>query len=235
MSLPLHGLHSPIPGIFPHDPVSFLALVRPDLFTYKRGVVRVETQGICTGHTLMDQGLKRYVCTGWLLRVRYLPSFSCLPDIWLVPSSASYRWNSSNPWSEYSPVSVAWTVNVDEVVSCIKKYLIKQWKPIVNPSPKRCKTLPRCSLFPYFYNCKSFAFQFLVASGSVVLMVFKESLFISTPDVHLLYLDALFNCNMVNIWHLNVNTSWKEIMSIFFVIVLIFSAENVITHFLAKT
>lgn len=81
-------------GIFPHDPVSFMALVRPDLFTYKRGVVRVETQGICTGHTLMDQGLK--------------------------------KWNSSNPWSDYKPVSVAWTVNVDEVISCIKKYLMKQ-------------------------------------------------------------------------------------------------------------
>lgn len=49
------------PGIFPHDPVSFVALVQPDLFTYKTGVVRVETQGICTGHTLMDQGLKKYV------------------------------------------------------------------------------------------------------------------------------------------------------------------------------
>lgn len=48
-------------GIFLHDPVSFVALVRPDLFKYKKGVVRVETQGICTGHTLMDQGLKKYV------------------------------------------------------------------------------------------------------------------------------------------------------------------------------
>ncbi|MCL7035476.1 hypothetical protein MKW94_014848 [Papaver nudicaule] len=47
-------------GIFLHHPVSFVALVRPDLFTYKRGVVRVETQGICVGHTLMDQGLKTY-------------------------------------------------------------------------------------------------------------------------------------------------------------------------------
>ncbi|GAB4856433.1 Uridine nucleosidase 1 [Ancistrocladus abbreviatus] len=69
-------------GIFLHDPVSFVALVRPDLFTYKKGVVRVETQGICMGHTLMDQGLK--------------------------------NWNSSNPWTGYSPVSVAWTVNVEE-------------------------------------------------------------------------------------------------------------------------
>ncbi|URD84411.1 Inosine-uridine preferring nucleoside hydrolase [Musa troglodytarum] len=31
-------------GIFLHDPVSFAALVRPDLFTFKKGVVRVETQ-----------------------------------------------------------------------------------------------------------------------------------------------------------------------------------------------
>ncbi|OWM82518.1 uridine nucleosidase 1 [Punica granatum] len=83
------GVH----GIFPHDPVSFVALVRPDLFTYRRGVVRVETQGICTGHTLMDQGLK--------------------------------KWNASNPWSGYSPVAVAWTVNVEEVKDHIKKVLMK--------------------------------------------------------------------------------------------------------------
>ncbi|CAK9169352.1 unnamed protein product [Ilex paraguariensis] len=81
-------------GIFLHDPVCFVALVRPDLFTYKNGVVRVETQGICVGHTLMDQGLK--------------------------------TWNSSNPWSGYSPVSVAWTVNVDEVLFYIKKMLMKR-------------------------------------------------------------------------------------------------------------
>ncbi|CAK7333823.1 unnamed protein product [Dovyalis caffra] len=80
-------------GIFLHDPVSFVALVRPDLFTYKKGVVRVETQGICVGHTLMDQGLK--------------------------------RWNTSNPWSGYSPVEIAWTVNVDEVLNYIRQLLMK--------------------------------------------------------------------------------------------------------------
>lgn len=80
-------------GIFLHDPVSFLALVRPDLFTYKVGVVRVETQGICAGHTLMDHGLK--------------------------------KWNSSNPWTDYSPVSVAWTVNAEEVLRYIKKQVMK--------------------------------------------------------------------------------------------------------------
>uniref|UniRef100_A0A0D9XAU3 uridine nucleosidase n=1 Tax=Leersia perrieri TaxID=77586 RepID=A0A0D9XAU3_9ORYZ len=47
-------------GIFLHDPVSFTALVHPEYFTFKKGVVRVETEGICTGHTLMDQGLKRW-------------------------------------------------------------------------------------------------------------------------------------------------------------------------------
>ncbi|KAK2655335.1 hypothetical protein Ddye_008387 [Dipteronia dyeriana] len=80
-------------GIFLHDPVSFVAVVRPDLFTYKKGVVRVETQGICVGHTLMDQGLK--------------------------------KWNTSNPWTGYSPVSVAWTVKVDEILNYIKKVLMK--------------------------------------------------------------------------------------------------------------
>lgn len=56
-------------GIFLHDPVCFAALVRPDLFSFKKGVVRVETQGICVGHTLMDQGLKKYgfSCLVWIL------------------------------------------------------------------------------------------------------------------------------------------------------------------------
>ncbi|XP_068308255.1 uridine nucleosidase 1-like isoform X2 [Pyrus communis] len=80
-------------GIFLHDPVSFVALVRPDLFTYKKGVVRVETQGICVGHTLMDQGLK--------------------------------KWNTGNPWTGYSPVEVAWTVNVEAVLDYIRNQLMK--------------------------------------------------------------------------------------------------------------
>ncbi|XP_021908820.1 uridine nucleosidase 1 [Carica papaya] len=80
-------------GIFLHDPVSFVAVARPDLFTYKNGVVRVETQGICLGHTLMDQGLK--------------------------------KWNGSNPWTGYSPISVAWTVDVNGVLDYINSLLMK--------------------------------------------------------------------------------------------------------------
>ncbi|GFZ08742.1 uridine-ribohydrolase 1 [Actinidia rufa] len=80
-------------GDFPSRPGQFCCTGSADLFTYKKGVVRVETQGICVGHTLMDQGLK--------------------------------IWNSSNPWTGYSPVSVAWTVNVDEVIDYVKKLLMK--------------------------------------------------------------------------------------------------------------
>ncbi|BAF24403.1 probable uridine nucleosidase 1 [Oryza sativa Japonica Group] len=79
-------------GIFLHDPVSFTALVHPEYFTFKKGVVRVETQGICTGHTLMDQGLK--------------------------------KWNSENPWSGYKPISVAWTVDVPNVLAFVKELLM---------------------------------------------------------------------------------------------------------------
>ncbi|GMH28731.1 hypothetical protein Nepgr_030574 [Nepenthes gracilis] len=80
-------------GIFLHDPVSFTALVRPDLFTYKNGVARVETQGISVGHTLMDHGIR--------------------------------KWNTSNPWTGYAPISVAWTVDVEQVLTYIKKQLMK--------------------------------------------------------------------------------------------------------------
>jgi inosine-uridine nucleoside N-ribohydrolase len=52
-----------------------VAVVRPDLFTYKKGVVRVETQGLCVGHTLMDQGLKRFV------QIRNYYSYSLISDL----------------------------------------------------------------------------------------------------------------------------------------------------------
>lgn len=110
-------------GIFLHDPVSFVALVRPDLFTYKSGVVRVETQGISVGHTLMDQGIKKYVhnCT------TFLPNFSAVfvHNPFPAVCNVSCRWNSDNPWSGYSPVSVAWTVKVDEVTNYVKELLMK--------------------------------------------------------------------------------------------------------------
>jgi hypothetical protein len=36
-----------------------------------------------------------------------------------------YRWNSSNPWSGFSPVAVAWTVTVDEVLNYVRQLLMK--------------------------------------------------------------------------------------------------------------
>ncbi|XP_006660994.2 probable uridine nucleosidase 2 [Oryza brachyantha] len=80
-----------VDALFLHDPVSFTALVHPEYFTFKKGVVRVETQGICTGHTSMDLGLK--------------------------------KWNSDNPWTGYSPISVAWTVDVPKVLAYVKELL----------------------------------------------------------------------------------------------------------------
>jgi uridine nucleosidase len=80
--------------IFLHDPVSFAALVRPDLFTFRKGVVRVETQGICAGHTSMDMLLK--------------------------------KWNSENPWTGYSPISVAWTVDVPKMVAFVKELVTRE-------------------------------------------------------------------------------------------------------------
>ncbi|KAL9260815.1 Uridine nucleosidase 1-like protein [Drosera capensis] len=53
-------------GIFLHDPVSFLALVRPDLFTYKVAVVTVETQD----GTLAILGQTILVSVAWTVNVK---------------------------------------------------------------------------------------------------------------------------------------------------------------------
>ncbi|XP_052172321.1 uridine nucleosidase 1-like [Diospyros lotus] len=47
-------------GIFLHDPTCFVSLVRPDLFTYTQGVVRVQIEGKCRGLTLLDPGQKEW-------------------------------------------------------------------------------------------------------------------------------------------------------------------------------
>lgn len=39
----------------------------------------------------------------------------------------SYRWNTSNPWTDYSPVSVAWTVDIEGVLNYVREVLMKPW------------------------------------------------------------------------------------------------------------
>lgn len=48
-------------GIFLHDPTCMVAVIDPSLFTFRKGTVRVETSGICAGHTLLDLGLKKWL------------------------------------------------------------------------------------------------------------------------------------------------------------------------------
>ncbi|KAL3675421.1 hypothetical protein R1sor_025369 [Riccia sorocarpa] len=55
-----HVTSDGVDGIFLHDPTCMAAVLDPSLVTYRTGVVRVETQGICAGLTLLDMGLK-----GW--------------------------------------------------------------------------------------------------------------------------------------------------------------------------
>ncbi|KAL0374907.1 UNVERIFIED_CONTAM: Uridine nucleosidase 1 [Sesamum radiatum] len=77
----------------PARPRQFCGARQAGSFYLQEGSREVETQGICVGHTLMDQGLK--------------------------------KWNSSNPWTGFSPISVAWTVNVEEVLNYINGILKK--------------------------------------------------------------------------------------------------------------
>lgn len=48
-------------GIYLHDPTCVMAAIRPELFRWVEGSVRVATEGIARGRTLMDDGSKNWV------------------------------------------------------------------------------------------------------------------------------------------------------------------------------
>lgn len=53
-------------AIIVHDPTALAAVLRPDLFTWRRGAIRVCTEGIARGHTIVDGTLSlQYVCMVW--------------------------------------------------------------------------------------------------------------------------------------------------------------------------
>ena len=47
-------IHCAFAAIYLHDPATLVAALRPDLFAYKEGVVRVQLSGITKGATLMS-------------------------------------------------------------------------------------------------------------------------------------------------------------------------------------
>jgi uridine nucleosidase len=66
-----HVQNQGVDGIFLHDPTAFLAVLRPELFHWTLGAVRVATEGCARGKTLMDTGAKKWVCdNSWAGRPR---------------------------------------------------------------------------------------------------------------------------------------------------------------------
>ncbi|MBK6294271.1 MAG: nucleoside hydrolase [Rhodoferax sp.] len=63
------GLYAHIaqePGCFAHDVLAFIYLVEPDLFTLESGVVRVATDGLALGQTMLNRrDFINYPQTGW--------------------------------------------------------------------------------------------------------------------------------------------------------------------------
>ncbi len=47
-------------GIYMHDPTALVAVLAPELFTWLAGEVRVVTEGVARGHTIMDVQKKRW-------------------------------------------------------------------------------------------------------------------------------------------------------------------------------
>lgn len=58
-----------MPKIYLHDPTALVGVLHPEYFTWQRGAIRVVTDGVAKGHTIMDAGLKDWVGSNdWLAR-----------------------------------------------------------------------------------------------------------------------------------------------------------------------
>lgn len=54
------------PGCFAHDVLAFIYLVQPELFTLTQGVIRVATEGLAQGQTMMNRNdFRDYPQPGW--------------------------------------------------------------------------------------------------------------------------------------------------------------------------
>lgn len=47
-------------AIFLHDPTTFLAVIMPELFTWRAGAIRVLTSGIAMGQTIADASIRNW-------------------------------------------------------------------------------------------------------------------------------------------------------------------------------
>ena len=53
-------------AVYVHDPTAFAAVIQPERFTWRSGPVRVLTEGVARGMSVMDAGLKRWNSpNGW--------------------------------------------------------------------------------------------------------------------------------------------------------------------------
>ena len=47
-------------AVYVHDPAALAAVLRPSLFTWRPGQIRVLTESVARGMSVMDTGLKRW-------------------------------------------------------------------------------------------------------------------------------------------------------------------------------
>ena len=83
--LDFHRSSSGVDGIYLHDPTALLAATDPELFTFTSGPIRVVTEGVAMGCTIMDA------------------------------SGKSDRYKEGNPWHKRPLVKVALKVDADAV------------------------------------------------------------------------------------------------------------------------
>lgn len=101
-----------------------IAAIDPSLFTWTEGAVRVQTNGIARGLTILYNKQKRYVSNFW---VYLLISVSTLINFFfflLLFTLGSNRFEEETEWTDKPSVKVAVTVDAPRVVKLVMDRLI---------------------------------------------------------------------------------------------------------------
>ena len=107
-------------GIYLHDPTALVAVLQPQLFGWTDGAVRVATDGVARGKTLMDVGTKKCAHTHG---DDALPSVHPCSDI---PAQTRHSWAGNNDWVGRSKCRVALTLQAEAVLDVVTTLLSRR-------------------------------------------------------------------------------------------------------------
>jgi uridine nucleosidase len=119
-----HARSVGLDGIYLHDPTALVAVLAPHLFGWTDGAVRVATEGVARGRTMMDVGTKKCVRVfPW--RCCALRAACCALHLTrtLVSLLLPRSWVGANDWTGRPQCRVALTLDAPAVLALVTERL----------------------------------------------------------------------------------------------------------------